>query len=180
MGLFTSNTNSFDELFVSVLQQIYYAEREIAEQLELMIPMATSNELRQGFEKHLGETREQYSRLEEVFRMHGTEAKETSCPGIDGILKAGNSMVNSITDDEVKDAALTHAAQMVEHYEIAQYGTLAAWARELGRDDCAELLNRTLEEEKATDQKLTQLAEARLNRRAEMETAGGGGSGQFA
>ena len=112
--------------------------------------------------------------------MHGAEAEESSCPAIDGILKAGNSMVNSITDDQVKDAALTHAAQMVEHYEIAQYGTLAAWARELGRDDCAQLLHRTLEEEKATDQKLTQLAEARLNRRAEMETSGAGGPGQYA
>lgn len=180
MGLFSSDTQSFDQLFVSVLQQIYYAEREIAEQLELMIPMATAPELRQGFELHLRETRDQYSRLEEVFRMHGTEAKETSCPAIDGILKAGNSMVNSITDDQVKDAALTHAAQMVEHYEIAQYGTLAAWAREMGRDDCAQLLLRTLEEEKATDQKLTQLAEARINRRAEMETSGAGGSGQYA
>jgi ferritin-like metal-binding protein YciE len=181
MGLFTSNTNSFDELFVSVLQQIYYAEREIAEQLQLMIPMATAPELRRGFEVHLEETREQYTRLEEVFRMHGSDAKESTCPAIDGILKAGNSMVNSISDNEVKDAALTHAAQMVEHYEIAQYGTLAAWARELGRQDCAQLLHRTLEEEKATDQKLTQLAEARINRRAEMETSGArGGGSQFA
>jgi ferritin-like metal-binding protein YciE len=180
MGLFSSNTNSFDELFVSVLQQIYYAERQIGKQLELMIPMATSPELRQGFEQHLIETREQYSRLEEVFRMHGAEAKETTCIAIDGILKAGNSMVSSITDDRVKDAALTHAAQMVEHYEIAQYGTLTAWARELGREDCAQLLHRTLEEEKATDQKLTQLAEARLNRRAEVETSGSQASGEYA
>ena len=180
MGLFTSNTNSFDELFVSVLQQIYYAERQIAEQLELMIPMATAPELRQGFEQHLVETRDQYTRLEEVFRMHGAEAKETTCPAIDGILKAGNSMVNAITDNQLKDAALTHAAQMVEHYEIAQYGTLTSWARELGREDCAQLLHRTLEEEKATDQKLTQLAEARINRRADTETATAGVSGQFA
>ena len=180
MGLFTSSTNSFDELFVSVLQQIYYAERQIAEQLQLMIPMATAPELRQGFEQHLIETREQYTRLEEVFRMHGAEAKETTCPAIDGILKAGNTMVNAITDNQIKDAALTHAAQMVEHYEIAQYGTLTSWARELGREDCAQLLHRTLEEEKATDQRLTQLAEARINRRAEMENAGSGSSGVFA
>lgn len=177
MGLFTSDTKSFDALFVSVLQQIYYAERQIAEQLQLMVPMATAPELRQGFEQHLGETREQYTRLEEVFRMHGAEAKETTCPAIDGILKAGNLMVSAINDDQIKDAALTHAAQMVEHYEIAQYGTLTAWARELGREDCAQLLHRSLEEEKATDQRLTQLAEARINRRAETETSG---SGQFA
>lgn len=180
MGLLFNSIKTFDDLFVSVLQQIYYAERQIAEQLELMIPMATAPELRQGFEQHLVETRDQYSRLEEVFRMHGSEAKETTCPAIDGVLKAGNSMVNAISDDQVKDAALTHAAQMVEHYEIAQYGTLTAWARELGREDCAQLLHRTLEEEKATDQKLTQLAEARINRRAEMETSGAGSSGQFA
>lgn len=181
MGLFSSDTDNFDQLFVSVLQQILYAERQIAKQLELMIPMASAPELRQGFELHLRETGEQITRLEQVFRMHGTEAKESSCPAIDGILKAGNAMVGTINDDQLKDAALTHAAQMVEHYEIAQYGTLTAWARELGRDDCAGLLHRTLEEEKATDQKLTQLAEARINRRAEMETSGaGGGSGQFA
>lgn len=180
MGLFTSNTNSFDELFVSVLQQIYYAERQIAEQLELMIPMATAPELRQGFEQHLTETRSQYKRLEDVFRMHGAEAKESTCPAIDGILKAGNSMVSAIKDDQVKDAGLTHAAQMVEHYEIAQYGTLTSWARELGRDDCAQVLHGILEEEKATDQKLTQIAEARINRRAEMETSGAGGADQFA
>ncbi len=171
MGLFTSNTNSFDELFVSVLQQIYYAERQIAEQLQLMIPMATAPELRRGFEVHLEETREQYTRLEEVFRMHGSEAKESTCPAIDGILKAGNAMVNAISDNEVKDAALTHAAQMVEHYEIVQYGTLIAWARELGREDVAGLLQQTLDEEYATDKKLTGLAEARINQRAETQTA---------
>jgi ferritin-like metal-binding protein YciE len=180
MGLFTSDTNSFDELFVSVLQQIYYAERQIAEQLELMIPMATAPELRQGFEQHLTETRAQYTQVEEVFRMHGAEAKESTCPAIDGILKAGNTMVSAITDDQVKDAALTHAAQMVEHYEIAQYGTLTSWARELGREDCAQVLHRILEEEKATDQKLTQLAEALINRRAELETSNSGVADQFA
>ena len=180
MGLLFNSIKTFDDLFVSVLQQIYYAERQIAEQLQLMIPMATAPELRQGFETHFDETREQISRLEEVFRLLGTDASESTCPAIDGILKAGNSMVNSITDDTVKDAALTHAAQMVEHYEIAQYGTLASWARELGRDDCAQLLHRTLEEEKATDQKLTALAEARINRRAESQTADAGSSGQFA
>ena len=177
MGLFSSDTKSLDELFVSVLQQIYYAERQIAEQLQLMIPMATAPELRQGFEQHLIETRDQYARLEEVFRIHGATAQETTCPAIDGILKAGNSMVSAIKDDQVKDAALTHAAQLVEHYEIAQYGTLTAWARELGGEDCAQLLHRTLEEEKATDRKLSQLAEARINRRAEINASG---VGQFA
>jgi ferritin-like metal-binding protein YciE len=177
MGLFTSSTNSLDAVFVSVLQQIYYAERQIGEQLELMIPMATAPELRAGFEQHLNETREQYARLEEIFRMIGAEPDEAKCPAIDGILKAGNAMVSAISDDQVKDAALTHAAQMVEHYEIAQYGTLAAWARELGRQDCEQLLQITLQEEKDTDQKLTMIAESRINRQAEMQNSS---SDQFA
>lgn len=171
MGLFSSDTRSLDELFVSVLQQVYYAERQIAEQLQVMIPMATSPELRAGFEQHLTETQRQYERVEEVIRMHGGEPSETSCPAIDGILKAGNSMTGSVEDRDVRDAALIHAAQMVEHYEIVQYGTLAAWARELGREDCAQLLEQTLEEEKSTDVKLTRLAEGRINRQAETRGA---------
>jgi ferritin-like metal-binding protein YciE len=110
--------------------------------------------------------------------MHGTEAKEATCPAIDGILKAGNSMIGEMDNKEVQDAGLTHAAQMVEHYEIAQYGTLAAWARELGRADCAELLHQTLEEEKRTDEKLTRIAESRLNPQADNRQPAS--SGQFA
>ena len=171
MGLIFNSIKTFDDLFVSVLQQIYYAERQIAEQLEAMIGKATSSELRSGFEQHLQETRTQYSRLDEVFRMHGTEAKEATCPAIDGILKAGNSLAGDIDDKQVLDAGLTHAAQLVEHYEIAQYGTLIAWAKEMGRNDCASVLQQSLDEEKATDAKLTQLAEARLNRQAELQSA---------
>ena len=171
MGILFNSIKTSDDLFVSVLQQIYYAERQIAEQLEVMVGKATSPELRSGFEQHLQETRTQYSRLEEVFRMHGTEAKEATCPAIDGILKAGNSLAGDIDDKQVLDAGLTHAAQMVEHYEIAQYGTLIAWAKEMGRHDCATVLQQTLDEEKATDAKLTQIAEARVNRKAEMQSA---------
>lgn len=167
MGIFTTDVSSLNGLFVDVLKQIYYAEREIGEQLETMIDKANSPELRSGFEQHLQETRQQYKRVEEVFRMHGTEPEEVKCPAIDGILDAGNGMVKKIDDQSVMDAALTHAAQMVEHYEIAQYGTLIAWAKEMGRDDCARVLNENLEEEKATDQKLTRLAESRLNAKAE-------------
>ena len=171
MGLFTSDIKTLDDLCVSVLQQIYYAERQIAEQLETMISKASNPELRAGFEQHLSETRNQYDRLQQVFRMHGQEAKEATCPAIDGILKAGNSMAGDIDDKQVLDAGLTHAAQLVEHYEIAQYGTLIAWARELGREDCASVLSQSLAEEKATDQKLTRLAEARLNPQADMQSA---------
>jgi len=171
MGLLFNSIKTFDDLFVSVLQQIYYAERQIAEQLEIMVGKATSPELKSGFEQHLQETRTQYTRLEEVFRMHGAEAKEATCPAIDGILKAGNSLAGDIDDKQVLDAGLTHAAQMVEHYEIAQYGTLIAWAREMGREDCAAVLQQSLEEEKATDARLTRLAEARLNRQADLQSA---------
>ena len=167
MGIFTSDIKSLDALFVDVLKQIYYAEGQIASQLEVMIDKARAPELKSGFEQHLQETRQQYKRLEEVFRMQGTEAEEVTCPAIDGILKAGNGMVGNIDDESVMDAALTHAAQMVEHYEIVQYGTLSAWAKELGRADCASLLHQTLEEEKATDEKLTRIAESRLNAKAE-------------
>ena len=171
MGLLFNSIKTFDDLFVSVLQQIYYAERQIGEQLEVMIGKATAPELRAGFEQHLVETRTQYSRLQEVFRMQGREAEEATCPAIDGILKAGNSLAGDIDDKEVLDAGLTHAAQLVEHYEIAQYGTLIAWAKEMGRHDCASVLQQSLDEEYATDRKLTGLAEARINRKAELHTA---------
>lgn len=171
MGLLFNSIKTFDDLFVSVLQQIYYAERKIAQQLEVMVTKATAPELRSAFEQHLQETRQQYTRLEEVFRMHGTEAKESTCPAIDGILDAGNNLAGDIDDKEVLDAGLTHAAQMVKHYEMTQYGTLIAWAKEMGRNDCASLLQQSLDEEKGTDARLTQLAEARVNRQAKLQLA---------
>jgi ferritin-like metal-binding protein YciE len=169
MGIFSSDIKTLDDMFVSVLKQIYYAEGQIAPQLETMIGKATSPELKSGFEQHLRETRNQRDRLEQVFKMHDTKAEESKCPAIDGILKAGNSMAGDIDDKQVMDAGLTHAAQLVEHYEIAQYGTLIAWAKEMGRSDCASILQQTLEEEKATDAKLTRIAESRLNARAESQ-----------
>lgn len=171
MGLFTKDIQTFDDLFVSTLQTTYYAERRIAEKLPKMREKATSPDLKMGFEQHQRETEMQIDRLERVFRMHGTEPSESTCPAIDGILKAGESLAGDIADKDVLDAALTGAAQMVEHYEIAQYGTMIAWAQEMGRQDCASLLAETLAEEKATDEKLTRLAEARLNARAEMQSA---------
>jgi ferritin-like metal-binding protein YciE len=167
MGIFTSDIKSLDDMFVTVLQKVYYAERQIAEQLEVMVGKATSPELRSGFEQHLQETLNQRDRLEQVFRMHGAEPEESTCKAIDGILAMGNSFAGDVDDKQVLDAGLTYAAQLVEHYEIAQYGTLIAWARELGREDCASVLNETLEEEKATDQKLTRIAESRLNAMAD-------------
>ena len=171
MGLFTKDIETLDDLFVHGLQTIYYAENQITEALPKMIDKATSPELRQGFETHLRETEGQIRRLERVFQMHGREAEQANCPAIDGIIKAGDSLSGNIADKNVLDAGLTAAAQLVEHYEIAQYGTLIAWARQLGRDDCAGVLEETLAEEKATDEKLSRLAEAKVNRRAETQTA---------
>lgn len=171
MGIFTKDIQTLDDLFVSILKTTYYAEKQITQALPKMIAKATDPELRAGFETHLRETENQVTRLEQVFRMHGTEAEEANCPAIDGILKAGDGMAGEIADKAVLDAGLTAAAQLVEHYEIAQYGTLVAWARQLGREDCANLLAETLSEEKATDEKLTQLAEKRINRAAELQSA---------
>lgn len=171
MSLFGTSIKSLDDLFVHGLKTIYYAERQIAETLPKMIDMATNAQLRMGFEQHLRETQNQRTRLEQVFRQHGTEPDETTCPAIDGIIKAANGTASDIDDKNVLDAALAFGAQMVEHYEIANYGTLIAWAREMGRDDCAEILAENLAEEKATDEKLTRIAEARINRQAEMQSA---------
>lgn len=166
MGLFSKDIKSMDDLFVHTLRDIYYAENKIEKALPSMIEKAGNEELRRGFEKHLQETRGHIERLERVFQMHGTEAKGTTCPAIDGIIKETEEISGDVADREVLDAALVAAGQAVEHYEITRYGTLIAWAKELGRNDCAEILAQTLEEEKATDRKLTELAESRVNRMA--------------
>ena len=170
MGLFTKDIATLDDLFVHQLQDVYYAEHQITKALPKMIAKATSPELRAGFETHLRETEGQIARLEQVFRMHGAEAKAVTCPAIDGIIKEANEVAGEVADKDVLDAALVAAAQAVEHYEIARYGTLVAWARQLGREDCAAVLAETLAEEKATDEKLTALAESRINAKAEHAT----------
>ena len=157
-GLFGAATQTLDDLFVHGLKTIYYAERQIAETLPKMIDMATDPTLRAGFEQHLAETRNQRVRLEQVFAQHGVEPDETTCRAIDGIIKAANATAADIDDKQVLDAALAYGAQAVEHYEIAQYGTLIAWARELGREDCAAVLAENL-------------AEARINRAAQLQSA---------
>lgn len=166
MALFSSDIKSMDDLFVHALRDIYYAEQQIVKALPKMIDKASDAQLKKGFETHLKETKGQIDRLEKVFKMHGAEAKGVECPAIDGIIEEAEETAGEVDDKNVLDAALAAAAQAVEHYEIARYGTLVTWARELGRDDCASLLEETLAEEKATDQKLTKLAESRINRKA--------------
>ncbi|MCJ2051248.1 ferritin-like domain-containing protein [Methylobacterium sp. J-070] len=163
MGLFTADIKTLDDLFLHQLQDIYYAEQQITKALPKMMSKATDAQLKQGFEMHLKETEGQIKRLEQVFQMHGHKPKAVDCPAIDGIIKEANETAGEIGDKEVLDAALVASAQAVEHYEITKYGTLIAWAKRLGRDDCASVLQQTLDEEKATDQKLTAMAESKIN-----------------
>ena len=166
MGLFSKDIQTFDDLFVHTLRDVYYAEQQIAKSLPDMVSKATDPNLKNGFETHLAETKNQIARLEKVFQMHGTKAKGVDCPAIDGILKEASEIAGEVADKNVLDAALIAAAQAVEHYEITRYGTLIAWANELGRRDCASLLQQNLDEEKATDTKLTTLATRGVNRKA--------------
>lgn len=166
MGLFSKDISTMDDLFVHQLQDIYYAEKQITKALPKMIELATDTQLRNGLQAHLGETEGHIRRLEQVFRQHGAEAKGTDCPAIDGIIEEAEEITGEVEDKKVLDAAIIAAAQAVEHYEITRYGTLTAWAKQLGREDCAALLQQNLDEEHAADSKLTKLAESGINRQA--------------
>ena len=166
MGLFSKDIATFDDLFLHQLQDVYYAEKQITKALPTMIEKATDPALKQGFETHLRETEGQIRRLERVFDMIGEEAKGASCPAIEGIIKEANDVAGDIADKAVLDAALIAAAQAVEHYEITRYGTLIAWANQLGRSEASAILQETLDEEYATDDKLTQMAVGRDNAKA--------------
>ena len=171
MGIFSKDIKTMDDLFVHTLQDIYYAEKQIVKSLPTMIGKARDPQLQQALSDHLAETEGHVTPLEEVFRMHGAKVKAVRCPAIDGILEEADEVSGEVEDDRVLDVAIIAMAQAVEHYEITRYGTLAAWARELGRPDCAMVLEETLEEEKAADLKLTDLAETGINAEAELVTA---------
>ena len=166
MGLFTKDIATMDDLFVHTLRDMYYAENQIVKSLPDMIEKATDAKLKQGFQSHLDETKNQIKRLEHVFRLHGVEIMGVDCPANDGIIEEADEVVGEVDDKNVLDAALIAAAQAVEHYEMTRYGTLIAWAKQLGRADCAKLLEQNLQEEKAADSKLTALAESNINRKA--------------
>ena len=166
MGLFSKDIETFEDLFLHQLQDVYYAENQITKALPTMIDKATDPALKAGFEQHLRETEGQIERLERVFATIGEEAKGATCPAIEGIIKEANHVAGDIADKAVLDAALIASAQAVEHYEITRYGTLIAWAKQLGRNDCVDLLQATLDEEYATDDKLTQMATSKDNARA--------------
>jgi ferritin-like metal-binding protein YciE len=166
MGLLSKPIKTLDDLFVHTLQDIYYAEQQIAKNLPTMIKKATDPQLKQGFETHLQETQNQIKRLEQVFQMHGQEVKGVTCAAMNGILEEASDTMGDVADTDVRDAAILAAAQAVEHYEITRYGTLIAFAKQLGREDCAGVLQQNLDEEKATDKKLTAIAESKVNRKA--------------
>jgi ferritin-like metal-binding protein YciE len=166
MGLFSKDIKTMDDLFLHVVQDIYYAENQIVKSLPDMIDSATNRDLTAALKAHLGETENQIKRLEQVFKLLGEEPEGTDCPAIDGIIEEAQEIAGEVDDDRVLDAAIIAAAQAVEHYEITRYGTLIAWAKDLGRDDVAKLLNTTLAEEKAADKKLSGIAKKKVNLRA--------------
>ena len=166
MGFFSKDIKTMNDLFVHTLRDIYYAEKQIVQSLPEMIEKASDPQLKQAFQSHLGETKNHVARLEQVFKLFRQEPKGVDCPAIDGIIDEAEEVAGEVEDKSVLDAALIAAAQAVEHYEITRYGALIAWAKELGRNDAAALLQQNLEEEKAADKKLTAMAESRLNRRA--------------
>ncbi len=166
MGLFTREIKTMEDLYVHVLQDIYYAENQIKQALPDMAEKATNRELTAAFKAHLTETEKQIARLEQAFQLLGREPKGTTCPAIDGIIKEANEVAGECDDKKVLDAALLAAAQAVEHYEITRYGTLIAWSEELGNEAVAKLLTTNLNEEKATDKKLSTLATKKVNLKA--------------
>ncbi len=166
MGLFSKDIQSMADLFEHQLKDIYYAENQILKALPEMIEKATAPQLADGFRSHLAETKQHVSRLEQVFERLGLEAKGVDCPAIDGIIDEAEEVSGEVADKNVLDAALIAAAQAVEHYEMTRYGTLIAWAKQLGHTDCVSLLEQNLNEEKAADEKLNKLALGGINQRA--------------
>jgi len=159
-------SKTLTDLFHTQLQDAYSAETQITKALPKMAKAATSPELKAGFEQHLTETKNQITRLEKVCQMVGCKTGGNTCEATEGLVKEGDEIIAMGLEPDTLDAGLISAAQKVEHYEIAMYGTLCTFAKQLGHADAAKLLHETLEEEKATDQKLTQLAQRGINQKA--------------
>ncbi|HEV8543902.1 MAG TPA: ferritin-like domain-containing protein [Verrucomicrobiae bacterium] len=155
------------DLYLDELRDVYDAENQLTKALQKMAKSATNEELKGAFEHHLEQTQEHISRLERVFEELGEKAKGTKCEAMKGLIEEGKRMMEDSADEDVRDAAMIAAAQKVEHYEIATYGTLRTYAEMLGHDDQADLLQETLDEEKDTDENLTELAISCVNLEAE-------------
>jgi len=162
----TTTDTTLKSLLIDELRDIYHAERQLVRALPKLAKAATSPDLREALESHLAETEEQVSRVEQAFAMLNEAAKTKTCAGMMGIVEEGSELIKESDKGAALDAGIIAGAQRAEHYEMAAYGSLMAWARALGHDDVAELLSASLEEEKAADKKLTELAEAGLNQAA--------------
>ena len=154
------------DAFLDEIRDIYHAERQLLKALPKLAKAASDGELRGALEAHLAETENQVSRLEQVFEAIGETPRGTDCPAMDGLLKEADNVAGEVDDKKVLDAAIIGSAQAIEHYEISRYGTLIAWAEELGHENVIRFLKANLKEEKAADKKLNTLAEAKLNRKA--------------
>jgi ferritin-like metal-binding protein YciE len=167
MGIFTKDIKSMEDLFLHQLQDIYYAEQQLTKAIPKMAEMATNGDLKAGLKAHLVDTQNQIERLDKVFAKLGQQPRGTDCPAIDGLIKEADATAGEIDDKAVLDAGIVANAQAVEHYEIARYGTLIAWAEELGHDDVVRLLTTNLNEEKAANTKLNTVALRKgVNRKA--------------
>jgi ferritin-like metal-binding protein YciE len=159
-------SKSMEDLFYGLLQDMYYAEKHLLKALPKMAKKANSPELEKAFLTHRDETETQVERLDNAFEMIDKRAKGRKCEAIVGLVEEGEQVIKDADDDDVRDAGMLAAAQAVEHYEIARYGTLCAWAKQIGKPEIARLLHQSLEEEKKTDVLLTKLAEQQVNRAA--------------
>lgn len=161
--------NTLEDLFLHELKDVYSAEKQLLKALPKMAKAASSENLKAAFEEHLEQTQGQVERLEQIFQELGKSPRGPKCEAMEGLIEEGKSLMEEDAEPAVGDAALICAGQKVEHYEIATYGTLKTWAQLLGYENAVELLNETLNEEKETDEKLTELAETEINIEAEEE-----------
>ncbi len=167
MGLLASTEfNTLNDLFLEQLEDLYDAEKRLTDALPKMAQAATSPELKQAFEDHEAQTRQHVQRLEQIFHRLGKSPQRETCEAMKGLIKEGEEMMGAKGDNAVRDAALIAAAQRVEHYEIAGYGTVRNFAQRLGLTDVAQTLQQTLDEEGATDKRLTAIAETSVNPQA--------------
>lgn len=164
-------TKTLEDLFHETLKDIYYAERKILKALPKMARGAQDEKLKAAFLQHKEETEGQVERLQQVFEIIGKRPRAKTCPAIDGIVEEGEEIMEEFKGSPALDAGLLAAAQAVEHYEISRYGTLRAWAQQLGYQDAVKLLDETLAEESKTDESLTQLAEKAVNAAAQKKAA---------
>jgi ferritin-like metal-binding protein YciE len=162
-----AKAKTLQTLFHDTLKDIYFAEKKILTALPKLAKAAQNPDLKAAFEKHKGQTEDQVARLEQVFKSIDEKPQGKTCDAIVGIIEEGQEVMKEYKGTCALDAGLLAAAQAVEHYEISRYGTLRTWAKELGLDDAADLLEKTLEEEKATDEALSELAERVVNQQAQ-------------